>query len=187
MSVGRCIFQIYLWNARISRQWLCPKHEFVILVFTLKRKCKWLFVYLFYVTVFHPASLVAWLTFASSTYRRGLNPPHRVKSISMTTFTQQEIEFLQKHSNEVSWTLYREMTLWETLFSQLSVFYSEFASWHFSVLLSQLYWHTSLPFFLSPISCHPLPPSPSLSLTSLYHPHPNLFLTTHSPHSFAPL
>uniref|UniRef100_A0A8D1VLF8 Arf-GAP domain-containing protein n=1 Tax=Sus scrofa TaxID=9823 RepID=A0A8D1VLF8_PIG len=33
---------------------------------------------------------------------RGLNPPHRVKSISMTTFTQQEIEFLQKHGNEVS-------------------------------------------------------------------------------------
>ncbi|MBZ3883587.1 Arf-GAP domain and FG repeat-containing protein 1, partial [Sciurus carolinensis] len=31
----------------------------------------------------------------------GLNPPHRVKSISMTTFTQQEIEFLQKHGNEV--------------------------------------------------------------------------------------
>ncbi|CAL8311500.1 unnamed protein product [Gadus morhua 'NCC'] len=32
---------------------------------------------------------------------RGLNPPHRVKSISMTTFTQHEIEFLQKHTNEV--------------------------------------------------------------------------------------
>ncbi|XP_013873594.1 arf-GAP domain and FG repeat-containing protein 1a isoform X6 [Austrofundulus limnaeus] len=32
---------------------------------------------------------------------RGLNPPHRVKSISMTTFLQQEIEFLQKHGNEV--------------------------------------------------------------------------------------
>ncbi|XP_062408126.1 arf-GAP domain and FG repeat-containing protein 1a isoform X1 [Sardina pilchardus] len=32
---------------------------------------------------------------------RGLNPPHRVKSISMTTFAQQEIEFLQKHGNEV--------------------------------------------------------------------------------------
>ncbi|XP_061833695.2 arf-GAP domain and FG repeat-containing protein 1b isoform X2 [Nerophis lumbriciformis] len=32
---------------------------------------------------------------------RGLNPPHRVKSISMTTFTQQEMDFLQKHSNEV--------------------------------------------------------------------------------------
>ncbi|CAL8367097.1 unnamed protein product [Boreogadus saida] len=31
---------------------------------------------------------------------RGLNPPHRVKSISMTTFTQHEIEFLQKHTNE---------------------------------------------------------------------------------------
>ncbi|NXH70382.1 AGFG1 protein, partial [Hydrobates tethys] len=36
-----------------------------------------------------------------SSFRRGLNPPHRVKSISMTTFTQQEIEFLQKHGNEV--------------------------------------------------------------------------------------
>ncbi|XP_062904943.1 arf-GAP domain and FG repeat-containing protein 1-like isoform X2 [Mobula hypostoma] len=32
---------------------------------------------------------------------RGLNPPHRVKSISMTTFTEQEIEFLQLHGNEV--------------------------------------------------------------------------------------
>ncbi|XP_072447643.1 arf-GAP domain and FG repeat-containing protein 1-like isoform X2 [Chiloscyllium punctatum] len=32
---------------------------------------------------------------------RGLNPPHRVKSISMTTFTEQEIEFLQSHGNEV--------------------------------------------------------------------------------------
>ncbi|XP_046754587.1 arf-GAP domain and FG repeat-containing protein 1 isoform X16 [Gallus gallus] len=39
--------------------------------------------------------LQCWIT------RRGLNPPHRVKSISMTTFTQQEIEFLQKHGNEV--------------------------------------------------------------------------------------
>ncbi|MGH0186804.1 UNVERIFIED_CONTAM: hypothetical protein FKN15_022568 [Acipenser sinensis] len=32
---------------------------------------------------------------------RGLNPPHRVKSISMTTFSQQEVEFLQSHGNEV--------------------------------------------------------------------------------------
>ncbi|XP_051780838.1 arf-GAP domain and FG repeat-containing protein 2 isoform X2 [Erpetoichthys calabaricus] len=32
---------------------------------------------------------------------RGLNPPHRVKSISMTTFSQQEVEFLQAHGNEV--------------------------------------------------------------------------------------
>lgn len=38
----------------------------------------------------------------AASFRRGLNPPHRVKSISMTTFTQQEIEFLQKHGNEVS-------------------------------------------------------------------------------------
>ncbi|XP_044179926.1 LOW QUALITY PROTEIN: arf-GAP domain and FG repeat-containing protein 1-like [Acropora millepora] len=31
---------------------------------------------------------------------RGLNPPHRVKSISMTSFTQQEIETLQGQGNE---------------------------------------------------------------------------------------
>ncbi|XP_038051008.1 arf-GAP domain and FG repeat-containing protein 1-like [Patiria miniata] len=31
---------------------------------------------------------------------RGLNPPHRVKSISMTSFSTQEIEFLEKHGNE---------------------------------------------------------------------------------------
>ena len=34
--------------------------------------------------------------------RRGLNPPHRVKSISMTTFTEQEIESLKNGGNEVS-------------------------------------------------------------------------------------
>ena len=33
--------------------------------------------------------------------RRGLNPPHRVKSISMASYTPQEIEYLQKHGNEV--------------------------------------------------------------------------------------
>ncbi|KAM4876231.1 arf-GAP domain and FG repeat-containing protein 2 isoform 2-T2 [Sylvia borin] len=32
--------------------------------------------------------------------RRGLNPPHRVKSISMTTFTEAEVLFLQAHGNE---------------------------------------------------------------------------------------
>nr|XP_060635785.1 arf-GAP domain and FG repeat-containing protein 2 [Anolis sagrei ordinatus] len=31
---------------------------------------------------------------------RGLNPPHRVKSISMTTFTESEIQFLQTRGNE---------------------------------------------------------------------------------------
>ncbi|XP_063281329.1 arf-GAP domain and FG repeat-containing protein 2 isoform X2 [Prinia subflava] len=31
---------------------------------------------------------------------RGLNPPHRVKSISMTTFTEAEVQFLQAHGNE---------------------------------------------------------------------------------------
>ncbi|XP_027699803.1 arf-GAP domain and FG repeat-containing protein 2 isoform X2 [Vombatus ursinus] len=32
---------------------------------------------------------------------RGLNPPHRVKSISMTTFTEPEVMFLQSRGNEV--------------------------------------------------------------------------------------
>ncbi|XP_054662686.1 arf-GAP domain and FG repeat-containing protein 2 isoform X3 [Grus americana] len=32
---------------------------------------------------------------------RGLNPPHRVKSISMTTFTEAEVLFLQARGNEV--------------------------------------------------------------------------------------
>jgi len=31
---------------------------------------------------------------------RGLNPPHRVKSISMSTFTQEEIEKLRNYGNE---------------------------------------------------------------------------------------
>ncbi|XP_021564055.1 arf-GAP domain and FG repeat-containing protein 2 [Carlito syrichta] len=33
--------------------------------------------------------------------QRGLNPPHRVKSISMTTFTEPEVVFLQSRGNEV--------------------------------------------------------------------------------------
>lgn len=32
--------------------------------------------------------------------RRGLTPPHRVKSISMATFTQEEIDFLKERGNE---------------------------------------------------------------------------------------
>lgn len=33
--------------------------------------------------------------------RRGLTPPHRVKSISMATFTTDEIEFIRAHGNEL--------------------------------------------------------------------------------------
>ncbi|XP_037958739.1 uncharacterized protein DDB_G0283357 [Teleopsis dalmanni] len=32
---------------------------------------------------------------------RGLTPPHRVKSISMATFTQDELDFIKAHGNEV--------------------------------------------------------------------------------------
>ncbi|XP_071483096.1 uncharacterized protein [Diadema antillarum] len=37
---------------------------------------------------------------------RGINPPHRVKSISMASYTSQEIEFLQKNGNEVCRTIW---------------------------------------------------------------------------------
>lgn len=34
-------------------------------------------------------------------HRRGLTPPHRVKSISMATFSTDEIEFIKSHGNEL--------------------------------------------------------------------------------------
>lgn len=33
-------------------------------------------------------------------FRRGLTPPHRVKSISMATFTPDEIEFIRGKGND---------------------------------------------------------------------------------------
>ncbi|XP_066920095.1 arf-GAP domain and FG repeat-containing protein 1-like [Clytia hemisphaerica] len=43
---------------------------------------------------------------------RGLNPPHRIKSISMASFTPQEMEFLQSHGNEVCRSTW--LALWES-------------------------------------------------------------------------
>ncbi len=40
-----------------------------------------------------------------SYFRRGLNPPHRVKSISMTSFTPEEMEFLKSRGNDVCYKL----------------------------------------------------------------------------------
>jgi hypothetical protein len=34
-------------------------------------------------------------------FRRGLNPPHRVKSINMSTFTQDEVEYMKCRGNQV--------------------------------------------------------------------------------------
>ncbi|CAN0173461.1 unnamed protein product [Lampetra planeri] len=51
---------------------------------------------------------------------RGLNPPHRIKSISMTTFTDQEVEFLQKNGNEVC----RHM--WMGLYNERSALMPDF-------------------------------------------------------------
>lgn len=36
----------------------------------------------------------------SFTFRRGLTPPHRVKSISMAKFTTEELDFLRTHGND---------------------------------------------------------------------------------------
>ena len=33
-------------------------------------------------------------------FRRGITPPHRVKSISMATFSTEEIEFVRIHGND---------------------------------------------------------------------------------------
>ncbi|XP_032887865.1 arf-GAP domain and FG repeat-containing protein 1 isoform X6 [Amblyraja radiata] len=51
---------------------------------------------------------------------RGLNPPHRVKSISMTTFTLQEIEFLRTHGNDVC------KQIWLGLYDENSSVYPDF-------------------------------------------------------------
>ena len=39
-------------------------------------------------------------SFLSPLSRRGLNPPHRVKSISMTTFSEDELTLLKDGGNE---------------------------------------------------------------------------------------
>lgn len=44
--------------------------------------------------------LVIVLTSAVLFFRRGLTPPHRVKSISMATFTSEEIDLLKSRGNE---------------------------------------------------------------------------------------
>lgn len=43
---------------------------------------------------------------ACSGLLRGLNPPHRVKSINMSTFTQDEVEFMKTHGNQLNKMVY---------------------------------------------------------------------------------
>lgn len=38
--------------------------------------------------------------------RRGLTPPHRVKSVSMATFSTEEIDFIKSRGNEVCYINY---------------------------------------------------------------------------------
>ena len=49
---------------------------------------------------FHRYYLIAFCSFR--TPRRGLNPPHRVKSISMTSLTPEEMDILRSRGNHVS-------------------------------------------------------------------------------------
>ena len=43
----------------------------------------------------------AFVCISCSGLLRGLNPPHRIKGISMTTFNKEEIDFLTKRGNTV--------------------------------------------------------------------------------------
>lgn len=43
---------------------------------------------------------------ACSGLLRGLNPPHRVKSINMSTFTQDEVDFMKSHGNQLNKMVY---------------------------------------------------------------------------------
>lgn len=109
------------------------------------------------------------LTYTSTSHRRGLNPPHRVKSISMTTFTAQEIEFLQKHSNEVDCS-FPALQIWLCnlcLFVYLSFYVHSSPC---SAITTTHFWSS-------------LPPSLTFSPFSwLYHlPHTKLLLP-HSPY-----
>lgn len=115
------------------------------------------------------------LTYTSTSHRRGLNPPHRVKSISMTTFTAQEIEFLQKHSNEVdcSFPAVQICLCYVYLFVYLSFYV------HSSPITSTPFWSSLPPItcFLPPLLAFPPPPYQTPSPHSPYfpsHPPPGL-------------
>lgn len=54
----------------------------------------------------------AFVCTSCSGFLRGLNPPHRIKSISMASFNSQDIEFLQSHGNEVCRSTW--LALWES-------------------------------------------------------------------------
>ena len=45
--------------------------------------------------------IATYVPFVAHLHRRGLNPPHRIKSISMTTFSEEEIKHLKEGGNEV--------------------------------------------------------------------------------------
>lgn len=53
-------------------------------------------------------------------YRRGLTPPHRVKSVTMSSFTPEEIEFIKSRGNEVMFQV-EYMFLFGLIWMKISV------------------------------------------------------------------
>ena len=61
------------------------------------------YIYIYVYTILYlPVTYNCICIYVCNLYRRGVNPPHRVKSVSMTTFNEAEIDKLKKGGNEVS-------------------------------------------------------------------------------------
>lgn len=58
------------------------------------------FVHLKFLFVISRREIYDLYKFSFVFFRRGLTPPHRVKSISMATFSQEEIDFIKEHGND---------------------------------------------------------------------------------------
>lgn len=56
--------------------------------------------FLLYALFWTFVSFCYFLKFSFFLFRRGLNPPYRVKSVSMATFTDEDIQKLQANGNE---------------------------------------------------------------------------------------
>lgn len=66
-------------------------------MFTFTYAC---FVHLKFAFIIISRKIFKSLQISICIFRRGLTPPHRVKSISMATFSQEEIDFIKEHGND---------------------------------------------------------------------------------------
>ena len=83
--------QNMLW-LQSKRSYLRQHHYWFICVYIMLRKA---------VSVGTSSKKCHWNVIDFICFRRGLTPPHRVKSISMASFTPEEIDFLKSRGNEV--------------------------------------------------------------------------------------